>query len=180
MRRRWRRASRSSRPCAKRRGFRSRPNFDQYASYNGHIPPFIPPVESIKLLYRLVFVSKAVGDAGQSPQSLAHILGASERNNRRDEVSGAMMFHGDEIVQIVEGARTDLDRLMRRVAVDPRHCDLVVVEDRPVMQRRYRQPMQLCQTDHRCVARHSGGRPLRTLSAVELERLMQACSLQAA
>lgn len=139
----------------------------------------IPLSESIKLLYRIVYVSKAVGETGQSVQSLAHILGAAERNNRRDEVSGAMMFHGDEIVQIVEGARTDLDRLMRRVGADPRHCDLVVVEDRPVMQRRYREPMRLCQTDHRCVANHSGRR-LREMSAIELERLMSACSLQAA
>lgn len=140
----------------------------------------IPLSESIKLLYRIVYVSKAVGETGQSVQSLAHILGAAERNNRRDEVSGVMMFHGDEIVQIVEGARTDLDRLMRRVGADPRHCDLVVVEDRPVMQRRYREPMRLCQTDHRCVANHSGGRRLREMSAIELERLMSACSLQAA
>ena len=156
------------------------PNFDHHHAQNGHNKLVIPLSGSIKLLHRLLIVSKAVGETGQTTQSLAHILGAAERNNRRDELSGALMFHGDEIVQIVEGARTDLDRLMRRVAVDPRHCDLVVVEDRPVMQRRYRQPMQLCQTDHRCVARHSGGRPLRTLSAVELERLMQACSLQAA
>ncbi|WP_292134224.1 BLUF domain-containing protein [Brevundimonas sp.] len=164
----------------KRRGFGEMPNFDHYHAYDGYNKLVIPLSGSIKLLYRLVFVSKAVGETGQSTQSLAHILGAAERNNRRDELSGALMFHGDEIVQIVEGARADLDRLMRRVGADPRHRDVVVVEDRPVMQRRYRDPMRLCQTDHRCVANHSGGRRLREMSAMELERLMSACSLQAA
>ena len=135
---------------------------------------------TMKLLYRLIFVSKAVGDTGQSAHSLAQILGAAERNNRRDEVGAALMFHGDEILQIAEGARADLDRLLRRVATDVRHADLVVIDDRPVMQRRYREPMRLCQADYRCVADHSGGRRLREMAAAELERLMSVCSLQAA
>lgn len=134
---------------------------------------------AIKLLYRLVFVSKDVS-CGRSVQSLAQILGVAERNNRRDEISAALMFHGDEVVQVAEGTRADLDRLMRRVAADPRHADIVVIDDRPVMQRRFREPMRLCQADHRCVMDHSGGRPLRDMTALELERLMSICSLQAA
>jgi hypothetical protein len=132
------------------------------------------------LLHRIVFVSQAVGQTGQSVQSLAQILGVSERNNRRDEIGAALLFHGDEIVQVAEGARVDLDRMLRRVVADPRHAELEVIDDRPVMQRRYREPMRLCQTDHRSVTDRSGGRRLRDMTALELERLMIDCSLQAA
>lgn len=132
------------------------------------------------MLHRIVFVSQAVGQTGQSAQSLAQILGASERNNRRDEIGAALLFHGDEIVQVAEGARVDLDRMLRRVVADPRHAGLEVIEDRPVMQRRYREPMRLCQTDHRSVTDRSGGRRLREMTALELERLMIDCSLRAA
>lgn len=135
--------------------------------------------KAIPVLYRVVFVSKSV-ICGRSVQALAQLLGAAERNNRRDEISAGLLFHGDEIVQVAEGARADLDRLVRRVAADPRHTDMVVIEDRPVMQRRFREPMRLCQADHRCVRDHSGGRRLRDMTAAELERLMSVCSLQAA
>ena len=70
------------------------------------------------MLYRLVFVSKSA-ICGRSVQALAQLLGAAERNNRRDEISAGLLFHGDEIVQVAEGARADLDRLVRRVAADP-------------------------------------------------------------
>ncbi len=90
-----------------------------------------------KLLYRLIFVSKAVGDTGQSAQSLAQILGASERNNRRDEIGAALMFHGDEILQVAEGARNDLDRLMTRLRDDRRHADIRILSDRPVERRQF-------------------------------------------
>jgi hypothetical protein len=132
------------------------------------------------LLHRIVSVSQAVGQTGRSAQSLAQILGASERNNRRDEIGAALLFHGDEIVQVAEGARVDLDRMLRRVVADPRHAELEVIEDRPVMQRRYREPMRLCQTDHRSVTDRSGGRRLRDMTAPELERLMIDCSQRAA
>ena len=132
------------------------------------------------MLYRLIFVSESVGETGRSAQSLAQILGAAERNNRRDEIGAMLMFHGDEMLEIAEGARADLDRLLRRVEADPRHTDLRVIDDRPVMQRRYREPMRLCQADHRRVMNHSGGRRLRDMTAPELERLMTDCSLQAA
>lgn len=136
--------------------------------------------EVIELLHRFIFVSKSVGDTGRSVQSLAQILGAAERNNRRDEIGAVLMFHGDEILQVAEGARADLDRLLRRLAADKRHADLRVIDDRPVMQRRYREPMRLYQADYRCVMDHSGGRRLRDMGAAELERLMSVCSLQAA
>ena len=85
------------------------------------------------MLYRVVFVSETIGSTGSDVQSVAEILGASEHNNRRDEISSAMMFHDGEAAQMAEGARGDLDRLLARLSNDPRHRNIRILEDRPVM-----------------------------------------------
>lgn len=113
-----------------------------------------------------------IGAAGRDVQSIAEILGASERNNRRDEISSAMMFHEGEAAQIAEGARGDLDRLLARLSNDPRHRNIRILEDRPVMQRRMRDTARLCAlTD---IQAHDilYGRRLSDLSSTGLEKLL--------
>lgn len=124
------------------------------------------------LLYRLVFVSEMVGEAGIDVQSVAEILGESHINNRRDEISSAMMFHAGEAAQLAEGARGDLDRLLTRVANDPRHRNVQIREDRPVMQRRICDTARLCgltADQERDIMR---GRRLSDLSSAGLEKLL--------
>jgi len=129
------------------------------------------------VLYRLVFVSDAAGPAAQSTQSIAEILGASASNNRRDEITGVMLFHRGQIAQIVEGARHDLDRLMSRLSRDARHRRMTVLVDRPVVQRRHHHAMRLCDLADRTVETTTGGRRLSDLSGAEIEALLSACDM---
>ena len=124
------------------------------------------------LLYRLVFVSEMIGGIGTDVQSVAEILGASERNNRRDEISSAMMFHDGEAAQMAEGARGDLDRLLARLSKDPRHRNIRVLEDRPVMQRRMRDWARLCALNDLQAQDILHGRRLSDLSSAGLEKLL--------
>jgi len=96
------------------------------------------------VLHRVIYASEAVGATGTSTLSIAQILGVSDRNNRRDRISGCLMFHQGHILQALEGGRADLDRLMRRILADPRHTDLRVLSDMPVAERRLPEPMRLC------------------------------------
>ena len=128
-----------------------------------------------ELLYRVVFTSEAVGSTGRTTLSVAEILGASERNNRRDEIGSVMLVRDGRIAQMAEGMRGDLDRLLSRLSCDARHRNLKVVGDRPVMQRRLKEPMRLCGLDAAEVEAFTRGRPLDHLSADELERLLGAC-----
>ena len=124
------------------------------------------------MLYRLVFVSEMVGEAGADVQSVAEILGVSERNNRRDEISSAMMFHHGEAAQLVEGARADVDRLLARLSNDPRHRNIRVLEDRPVMQRRMNDTARLCALSAAQAQDLLQGRRLSELSSASLEKLL--------
>jgi len=96
------------------------------------------------LLYRVIFSSEAAGSAGLSTLAVAEILGASVANNRRDHITGCMMFHRGHILQVVEGARSDLDRLLRRLESDPRHVGLRILSDTPIDARGVEQPMTVC------------------------------------
>lgn len=96
------------------------------------------------MLHRVIYASETVGATGASTLSIAQILGVSDRNNRRDRVSGCLMFHQGHILQALEGGRADLDRLMRRIIADPRHTGLRILSDMPIPERRLQEPMSLC------------------------------------
>ena len=86
-------------------------------------------------LFRIVYVSEAVGDAADGLLPLIDIIGASDRNNRRDHVTGVLMRHGGRFFQAIEGARADLDRLMGRLRADRRHTNIQILADTPIDQR---------------------------------------------
>lgn len=131
-----------------------------------------------ELLYRVLLVSETVGTTGQSALSRAAILGASERNNRRDEISSAMLFHDGQAAQMLEGMRADLDRLIARLGADRRHRNLRVVGDRPVMQRRILEPVRLNVLTADQAAEYLRGRSLGEVAAEGLERLLSCNKLR--
>lgn len=96
------------------------------------------------MLNRVIYASQAVGSTGTSTLSIAQILGVSARNNRRDDISGCVMFHRGHILQALEGRRADLDRLIRRLLADPRHTGFRILSDMPIPFRRLVEPLDLC------------------------------------
>jgi hypothetical protein len=123
------------------------------------------------LLHRVIYASEAVGVTGTSTLSIAQILGVSERNNRRDHLTSCVMFHRGHILQVLEGARGDLDRLMRRLLADPRHTCLRVLVDRPIPARAIHEPMGLCGDPAEMLAR-VGLSSIAGLTADEAETVL--------
>ena len=125
----------------------------------------------MSVLHRLIYASEAVGQTGATILSVAQILGASERNNRRDHVTGCLMFHRGHILQVLEGARPDLDRLMRRIVEDGRHRNVRVLIDQPIPARRMTDPMCLC-GDPETLIERAGLTCLSRITAVEAETML--------
>ena len=96
------------------------------------------------MLHRVIYASQAVGVTATSTLSVAQILGVSESNNRRDRITSCLMFHEGQILQVMEGARADLDRLLRRIFADPRHTGMRILSDTPISSRRLDEPVCLC------------------------------------
>lgn len=128
-------------------------------------------------LLRTVFVCKTVAGVGATTLSIAQILGASDRNNRRDHLTAIMLFHAGQVLQAVEGQRGDLDRLLSRLRADRRILTLKILATTPITQRRFLAPAALCGLSDASVARRLGGRTLDDLTAAEAEEMLASCIL---
>ncbi len=89
-------------------------------------------------LERLVYESAATGTT-ESITNLAVILAESQRNNDRDELTGALAAHGERYIQVIEGPASALDNLLRRLEGDPRHRNIVILERAPIAARAFGQ-----------------------------------------
>ena len=87
-------------------------------------------------LERLVYESTATGST-TSLLNLVAILGESQHNNARAGLTGALAAHGDRYVQVVEGSAGGLDGLLMRLARDPRHRDIVILDRRAIAAREF-------------------------------------------
>lgn len=92
-------------------------------------------------LERLVYESSATGTTG-SVSHLSAIVSESQRNNERDNLTGALAAHRGRYIQVVEGPAEALDALLRRLEDDPRHRDVVLFGREPIQTRLFgRWPM---------------------------------------
>ena len=89
-------------------------------------------------LQRIVYCSQAARP-DLALMSLAEILAVSDRNNRRDGLTGVLLISRGRFFQVLEGAAQDLDRTMNRIRLDPRHHDVDLVNRRSVQNRRFAQ-----------------------------------------
>lgn len=96
------------------------------------------------MLYRVIIAAETVGSTGVSTLSIAQILGVSERNNRRDDVTSAVMFLDGWCLQGIEGRRPDVDRVVSRLSADRRLKNLRVLIDKPIAERSFGEAMTLC------------------------------------
>jgi hypothetical protein len=62
-----------------------------------------------------------------SAKDVAAITRVSRINNRRDRITGLLVFDGDCFAQLVQGPSAMIDRLMARLLVDPRHQEIDVL-----------------------------------------------------
>lgn len=124
------------------------------------------------MLYRLIYAAETVGSTGSSTLSVAQILGAATVNNRRDNITAALMFHDGWCLQGVEGSRQDIDRLMRRIRDDRRLTNIRIVSDKVVSERRFPEPITLCD-DPDAMMRVIGLTTMAQITAYHADRIVE-------
>lgn len=89
---------------------------------------------------RLIFCSTR---ADPDPKAVEVILGISQLNNVRDDLSGVLIVSEHHFVQLLEGARADVSRRFARILQDHRHRDVQIVSATEVPHRLFPEyPMQ--------------------------------------
>ncbi len=137
------------------------------------------------MLTRLVYHSEnhLGASGGTMIAGLNAIMDASNRNNQRDGLTGALLFDTLWFVQILEGERDAVSATLRRIMGDDRHADVTVMDARPCDTRLFGQwwmGLAMLRGDNRDLfARHRLGARLdpRAMSGEQATAL--ACDLQA-
>lgn len=86
------------------------------------------------LLERLAYVSRSTEPA-DSLMAVSDILEQSVRNNRGNNITGALTFTTSRFAQVLKGSHGSLDVLLLKLAMDPRHYDMIVLDRVPIQHR---------------------------------------------
>lgn len=88
-------------------------------------------------LTRLVYHSKNLlsGSDAELEDAIAQILGTSQRNNARCEVTGALLFNEGAFAQVLEGPRQAVEATFERIQRDMRHGEVMILQCAPVSER---------------------------------------------
>lgn len=85
------------------------------------------------MLHHLVYMSSANGRA--TARELDDILAQSRRRNRADAITGLLLYHEGNFMQVLEGPEDPVQACYDRIAADPRHHDVLLLLSEPVAQR---------------------------------------------
>jgi hypothetical protein len=88
------------------------------------------------MLRQVVYISSATQQF--SPEVLEELLARARANNERSGITGMLLYHDPSFLQIVEGTRDDVDRLMARIRRDPSHSSLRIVQDESISERDFK------------------------------------------
>lgn len=86
-------------------------------------------------LLSLVYCSTATRPFGE--RELADLLATSRANNDAHDITGMLLHRNGEFVQILEGDRYDVEKLMGMIGRDPRHTDVRILLEEPLHERRF-------------------------------------------
>jgi hypothetical protein len=87
------------------------------------------------MLVRLMYASRAVPTVDQD--QLNAILRKSKSSNPGDGITGVLCFSGGIFLQVLEGGRSQVNRLYNRIVADPRHTDVEVLLYEEIGERRF-------------------------------------------
>lgn len=84
----------------------------------------------VKPYRRIIYRSSPVGDDVRADHQA--ILATSRRNNGMDGISGILWIGDGQYRQLIEGPVDSVGETFERIAQDPRHSDIVMLDDRMV------------------------------------------------
>jgi hypothetical protein len=87
------------------------------------------------MLVRLLYISRPVGP--QTSTTTASILATAQTRNREFDISGVLCQGRGLYLQVLEGERSDVNRLYAQILLDRRHSDVEMLLFEEIAQRRF-------------------------------------------
>ncbi|MCC6889147.1 MAG: BLUF domain-containing protein [Hyphomicrobiales bacterium] len=91
------------------------------------------------MMIRLMYYSRHRLDGWykSKAEGIADIEALAAANNRRDDITGALMYDECWFVQALEGTEIKLSAAFERILRDQRHCEVSLVTMQAINERRY-------------------------------------------
>lgn len=89
-------------------------------------------------LFRLVYASRFTGAEQAIDETLRSIIAQSIQKNRMVDVTGFLLAGEGRFLQLLEGREQAVRETYDRIGLDPRHADLVVIEEAAAERRLFR------------------------------------------
>ena len=83
----------------------------------------------------LVYLSTAL--YLMTDDELKAILGDARKNNTINSITGILLYAEGTFIQVLEGARADVDKLFKHIEKDKRHKGIIKLLDRNIEQRNF-------------------------------------------
>ncbi|MCC7049448.1 MAG: BLUF domain-containing protein [Alphaproteobacteria bacterium] len=87
------------------------------------------------VLVSAVYVTSAIKPFGR--QELLELLRHARRNNEAAGITGMLLYRSGNFIQAIEGPAEAVDRLLDRIALDPRHAGMIQVVRQPITRREF-------------------------------------------
>jgi hypothetical protein len=87
------------------------------------------------MLVRLMYASRAAPSV--DAEELQTLLRQSRSGNAKLGVTGVLCYSGGVFMQVLEGGRSAVNQLYRRIAGDPRHTQVELLAYREIAERRF-------------------------------------------
>lgn len=83
----------------------------------------------------VIYVS--VADPGLTPADIAAMVERAQANNARDGLTGALIYNGQNFMQLLEGPVARVEACLARIRADLRHNGLIEIRRRLVEEREF-------------------------------------------
>ncbi|MFN4282152.1 MAG: BLUF domain-containing protein [Alphaproteobacteria bacterium] len=87
------------------------------------------------MLDSLIYLSSAARLL--TPQELQDLLAISRRNNARAGIGGILLYWDGNFLQYIEGPREQINLLMTKLAADPLHGGIIVLQRQEIAERAF-------------------------------------------
>ncbi|MGH6649882.1 MAG: BLUF domain-containing protein [Sphingopyxis sp.] len=83
----------------------------------------------------VIYVS--VADPGLAPADIASLVGKAQANNARDALTGALIYNGQNFMQLLEGPVARVEACLARIRADLRHNGMIEIRRRLIDEREF-------------------------------------------
>ena len=85
-------------------------------------------------LFQLVYVSTMVTD---DPRLMSAVLDVTVKNNKRNNITGMLLYADGNIIQVLEGERVDVLATFKAIEKDIRHHGIRVLLEKDIVYRKF-------------------------------------------